>query len=332
MKVLFIGGSGNISTWCSRLALEQDIDLYHLNRGQRVAEGLDTVKLLRADINDQPAVERLLGGLHFDVVVNFIAFTREEVERDIRLFEGKCGQYIFISSASAYQKPPSSPWITESTPLANPWWDYSRNKIACEDLLTAVYRERGFPMTIVRPSHTYDMVIPAAVGSWEDFTLIRRMREGRPVVIHGDGTSLWVLTHSLDFAKAFNGLLANEQAIGHAFHITSDEVLSWNQIYAIMAEAAGVKLSAVHATSGLISSVAEELGIAGMRGNLLGDKSHSLIFDNSKIKRFVPGFTATVPFREGIRRTIDWYDRSGACDKIDPDNERLMGTIVDRLS
>lgn len=327
MKILFIGGSGNISTSCSKRLLEAGHDLYLLTRGKRVQEALSEAQVLQADINDKARVQTLVEKHHFDVVANFIAFTPSHIQRDLELFMDRCDQYVFISSASAYQKPPSHPVITESTPLANPFWDYSRDKIACEALLLRAYRDKGFPVTIVRPSHTYDQVIPAAVGSWEDFTLIQRMREGKPIVIHGDGSSLWVMTHSEDFARAFQGLLGNIHAIGHAVHITSDELLTWNQIYALMAKAAGVELRAVYITSERISEEAEKLGMHFMRGNLFGDKSCSVIFDNSKVRSLVPGWVATIPFSEGIRRTIDWFDADDSRRWIDDQNKQLLDVL-----
>lgn len=328
MKVLFIGGTGNISTACSRLALERGLDLSLLNRGNKTRPGLEGATSIAVDINKTKEVEAVLQDLYFDVVVNFIAFKPEEVQRDIALFSGRCDQYIFISSASAYQKPPSHPVITESTPMANPYWDYSRDKIACEDILIEAYRENGFPMTIVRPSHTYDMVIPAALGSWEDYTLIDRMRQGKEVIIPGDGTSLWTLTHSEDFALGFTGLMGNRQSIGHSFHITSDEVLTWNQIYEMMAKAAGVKLKAVHIPSDFICEVADDLGQEWMRGNLIGDKANSVIFDNTKIKRFVPGFVAGIPFSEGFKRTIAWFDADASRVWIDKETNQLLDEII----
>lgn len=328
MKILFIGGTGNISAACSREILSRKLELHLLTRGKRVVPGLEGAQRIGADINNTGVIRKLLEDTRYDVVVNFIAFTPDEVARDIELFEGRCGQYIFISSASAYQKPPTHPVITESTPLANPYWQYSRDKIACEEVLMKAYRENGFPVTIVRPSHTYDTVIPAAIGSWEDFTLIDRMRKGKPVVIPGDGTSLWVMTHSTDFAKGFTGLLGNRHAIGHPVHITSDELLTWNQIYEAMADAAGARLNAVHVPSDFICDVADRLGDTWMRGNLLGDKSNSVIFDNSKIKRLVPGYVATVPFSEGIARTIRWFDADPSRIRIDDRNNRLMDGIL----
>jgi nucleoside-diphosphate-sugar epimerase len=332
MKALFIGGTGNISTASSRLCLEKGIELYLLNRGTRIRSELEGAITLKADMNHPEQIKSALADHKFDVVVNFIAFTPQEIQRDIQLFSGKCDQYIFISSASAYQKPPTHPLITESTPLFNPFWDYSRDKIACEDLLMKAYREEGFPVTIVRPSHTYDMVIPAAIGSWEDFTLIERMRKGKKIIIHGDGTSLWVMTHSIDFARGFVGLMGNQRSIGHSFHITSDEVLSWNQIYEAMSEAAGVPLNAVHMATDFICNEADKLGQSWMRGNLLGDKANSALFDNSKIKDFVPGFVATIPFREGIKKTVAWFDEDPSRIRIDEEANKLMDHLLEKYS
>jgi len=328
MKALFIGGTGNISRACSELALARGIELTILSRGQRGHSTLSQANFIHADINKTQEVKAILKGKHFDVVANFIGYTPSEIERDIQLFSAKCDQYIFISSASAYQKPPTHPVITESTPLANPYWDYSRDKIACEDLLMKAHREKGFPTTIVRPSHTYETVIPVAIGSWEDFTIIDRMRKGGTVIIHGDGSSLWTITHSLDFAKGFVGLMGHMQAIGHSFHITSDELLNWNQIYQAVAEAAGVELKAKHVSSDLICSEADKIGQEWMRGNLMGDKANSVIFDNTKIKRFVPGYVATIPFREGIKRTVRWFDNHPDRIRIEKNNNRLMDAIL----
>jgi nucleoside-diphosphate-sugar epimerase len=328
MRALFIGGTGNISTACSKLALSRGIDLSILSRGQRTRSELSGATYITGDINEIGQIKEQLKGQKYDVVVNFIAYKPEEIERDIQLFSDHCTQYIFISSASAYQKPPSHPVINESTPLANPFWDYSRDKIACEELLMKAYREKGFPITIVRPSHTYETVIPVAIGSWEDFTIIDRIRKGGRVVIHGDGTSLWVLTHSQDFAKGFVGLMGNMQAIGHSFHITSDELLNWNQIYKAVAEAAGAELKAVHISTDFICREADKLGQEWMRGNLLGDKANSVVFDNTKIKRFVPGYVATIPFKEGIKRTVDWFDAHPDRIRIDEVNNRLMDQIL----
>lgn len=328
MKVLFIGGTGNISAASSRLALDRKIDLYLLNRGIVNTPGLENAQRINVDYHKPDELKKALKGLSFDVIVNFIAFTPDDVMQDIEIFSGKAKQYIFISSASAYQKPLSHPVITESTPLSNPFWEYSRNKIACEEILNKAYREYSFPVTIVRPSLTYDTVIPVSIGSWTDYTIIDRMKKGKKVIIHGDGTSLWTVTHSDDFAKAFIGLLGHQQAIGQSFHITSDEILNWNQIYEAVAEAVGVELNAVHIASDFICKVAEGIGQDWMWGNLLGDKSVSTVFDNSKIKRFVPDFVAIIPFKMGIKRTIRWFEEDKSRRTIDENNNILLETVL----
>lgn len=303
MKVLFIGGTGNISTPSSRLAIEKGMDLYLLNRGTSIAK-IDGAKTIFGDINKPEELSELKKH-EWDVVVNWIAFTPEDIDRDIALFKGKTKQYIFISSASCYQTPLSYPVITESTPLKNNLWEYSNDKIKCEDRLMQAYRDEDFPITIVRPSHTYDTVIPIALGGFKEYTTLQRMLNGEKIIIHGDGTSLWTVTHADDFAVGFVGLLGLTQAIGHAFHITSDEVLTWNMIHEILADALGCELNAVHIASDFIAKIEPELG-----PGLLADKSESVIFDNSKIKRFVPAFNATIPFAEGIKRTLKWLDEN----------------------
>lgn len=321
MKVLFIGGTGNISTACSRLALARGVELFLLNRGKRSID-LPGAKTIVGDIN-APDVGHALRGHTWDAVVNFIAFTPAEIERDMRLFKGLTKQYIFISSASAYQKPLAHPIVTESTPLGNPYWEYSRNKIACENRLNAAYRDEGFPITIVRPSLTYDTVIPAALGSWNDYTMIARMKEGRPVVVHGDGTSLWTITHSDDFAQGLVGLLGHQQATGHSFHITSDELLTWNQIYQAIGAAAGVEAKLVHVPSDFIARVDK-----GSADGLLGDKAISAIFDNTKIKTFVPGFKAVIPFAQGIKRTVAWFEAAPERMRIVPYHNEVLDKIL----
>ncbi len=317
MKVLFIGGTGNISTAVSRLAVQQGMDLYLLNRGKQQVE-IPGAKTLVADIHNFAETAAQLLGQAWDVVVNWIAYTQADVKQDFDLFYGRTKQYIFISSASVYQKPPSHPVITESTPLYNPYWKYSQNKIACEEFLMQAYRQHDFPVTIVRPAHTYDTVIPTAVGGWTDYSIIPRMRRGEKIIVHGDGTSLWTLTHSDDFAKGFNGLLGHQQAVGHAFHITSDEHLTWDQIYQALAAAAGVEANIIHIPSDFLALFDE-----GLHGGLLGDKAYSVIFDNTKIKTFVPGYQAVIPFSQGIRSTLRWFEAdpkrmqtSGADDKL----------------
>lgn len=328
MKVLFIGGTGNISGACSRKAVENGVELFHMNRGIVSADIPAEVKTITADIKDKKEVLVALGDLKFDVVVNFIAFTPDDIKQDIEVFSDRTKQYIFISSASVYQKVGGHPVITESTPLYNPYWDYSRDKIACEDLLNDEYRKNGFPITIVRPSLTYDTVIPVAIGSWTDYTIIDRMKKGQEVIIHGDGTSLWTVTHSDDFAMAFVGLLGHQQAIGHAFHITSDELLNWNQIYEAVAAAAGTELNAVHIASDFICNVGDTIGWEWMRGNLLGDKAVSTIFDNSKIKRYVPGFEAKITFKEGIKKTVQWFEADPSRMVIDEGNNSFIDTVL----
>ncbi|MFH1008499.1 MAG: SDR family oxidoreductase [Candidatus Latescibacterota bacterium] len=301
MKVLFIGGTGFISTAVSRQAISEGLELYLLNRGSRPAH-LPGCHRLTADIKKPDNIRAALQDLEFDVVVDWIAYAPEDVERDLALFGGRVTQYIFISSASAYQKPPAHYLITESTPLHNPYWEYARKKIACEERLMQAYREDGFPVTIVRPSLTYDPNFPIAIGGWGCYTLADRLIRGLPIIVHGDGSSLWVVTHADDFARGFIGLLGNERALGQAFHITSDEVLTWDQIYRTIGEALGVEAQIVHIPSDFIAQVSPELG-----AGLLGDKTWSAVFDNSKIKAFVPGYKAGIPYRDGIRRTLDWF-------------------------
>ena len=314
MRVLFIGGTGIISTASTRLAAERGIELTLLNRGRHAGKAPEGVEIVTADIDDPAAVAKALGSTTYDAVVDWIAFTPAHVERDLALFRGRTKQYVFISSASAYQKPPGHYLITESTPLANPYWQYSRDKIACEEFLLKAYREEGFPVTIVRPSLTYgDTQIPLAVNSWpKSYTIIERMRQGKKVIVPGDGTSLWVITHNSDFAKGLVGLLGHRQAIGDAFHITTDEVMCWDQFYRLTAEAAGAEARIAHMPSDFMAAIYPE-----KLGSLVGDKSVSVVFDNSKIKRFVPGYCATVPFSEGIRRTIAWFDADPTRQVID---------------
>jgi nucleoside-diphosphate-sugar epimerase len=320
LKVLFIGGTGIISSACAALAIEQGVELYLLNRGRSIRTPAEGARLLPGDIREPGSAEAALDGRRFDVVVEWIAFTPEHIERDLALFRGRAGQYVFISSASAYQKPIGSLPITESTPLHNPYWQYSRNKIACEERLVRAYREEGFPATIVRPSHTYDQTLMPFSGG---YTTIGRLRAGKAVIIPGDGTSLWVLTHHRDFARGFNGLLGNPRAIGEAFHITSDEALTWNQIYSQMAQAAGATPNFVHVPSELIAAFDPDLG-----AGLLGDKSHSVLFDNQKIKRLVPGYVATIPFWRGAQEIMAWHDADPARRKIDPAYDGLTDRIL----
>ena len=329
MKVLFIGGTGNISAAVSKLALEQGIDLYHLNRGNKPA--LDGVNNLVADIADSIAVKKMLSNHIWDVVVNWVAFTPEDVIRDIKTFEGKVGQYIFISSASVYQKPPVHYIISETTPLDNPFWDYARNKIACENLLMDEFVRKEFPVTIVRPSHTYSTVIPVTLGGWTEYTVIDRIKKGLPVVVQGDGTSLWTLTHADDFAIGFLGLFGNNLALGEAFHITSDEVLTWNQIYEAVAQAAGHTANIVHIPSDYIADYADLHHYPSKRGSLLGDKSYSAVFDNSKIKKFVPTYKANIPFAVGIKNTLHWFESEPTRMIINEQTNKFLDGLLDNF-
>lgn len=324
MKILFIGGTGNISRESSELALKRGHDLYLLHRGSGGAlpEG---AKSLKADINESDKVEELIKDHYFDVVVNWIAFEAKDIERDYQLFRDRTDQYVFISSASCYQKPLSHPVITESTPLANPYWDYSRNKIACEDTLVDLYRNQGFPITIVRPSLTYDTVIPVPIGGWTEYTIIERIKKGKPIIIHGDGASLWTITHARDFAVGFVGLLGHQQAIGHSFHITSDEILTWDQIYDAVALAAGRKAEKVYIPSDFLGSFDDQL-----KGSLTGDKAVSTIFDNSKIKRFVPEFNATIRFKDGIKKTIEWLEEKPERMVVKEETNAFMDHIIEK--
>ena len=326
MKVLFIGGTGFISTAVSRIAIERGMELYLLNRGIRSSE-IPGARQLTGDIHNPESMRNALKDIQFDVVVDWIAYTPEDIERDLIVFRGRTSQFVFISSASAYQKPPANYIITESTPLENPYWDYSRNKIASEELLMKAYREEGFPVTIVRPSYTYNTYLPVALGGFGCYTLADRMLKGKPIIIHGDGSSLWVNTHAEDFAIGFLGLLGNEKAIGQAFHITSDEVLSWNQIYQTIADTLGVEAKIVHIPSDFIVKVVPE-----MTGGLFGDKTWSVVFDNSKIKAFVPEFQAGISFREGMRRALDWFAADEKRRRIDESVNRDMDTIIDAYS
>jgi nucleoside-diphosphate-sugar epimerase len=300
MKVLFIGGTGIISSACSELAVSRGIELFHLNRGKSSAiRKIEGVKTIHADIRNSGEARQALKGHQFDAVVDWIAFTPEHIATDIHLFSGITRQFVFISSASAYQTPPAKLPVTEETPLENPFWEYSRNKIACENLLKEENKKSGFPFTIVRPSHTYDKTVVPIEGG---YTALDRMKQGLPVVVHGDGTSIWTLTHHRDFAVGLVGLLGNQNAIEEAFHITSDEWLSWNSIFLALASAMNVKPRLVHIPSEIIAKYDKEIG-----DSLLGDKAHSMIFDNSKIRKAVPDFNPRIPFSEGAKEIVKWH-------------------------
>lgn len=323
MKALFLGGTGTISSACTALAQKQGWEVTLLNRGNRPApEGM---KQIIADCGDVDALKAALDGKYFDVVADFIAFRPLDVQRDIELFCDKCAQYILISSASVYQKPVSDYLITESTPLCNPYWQYSRDKIACEEVAMEAYRSFGFPVTIVRPSHTYcERAIPMGVhgdgGSWQ---LVRRMREGKPIIVQGDGSSLWTFTFNTDLAKGFCGLMGNPHAIGQAVHITSDESVTWDQAYESIGRALGVKPNLVHIATDFLVACDPSL-----MGPLLGDKSRSVVFDNSKIKRLVPDFCATVRYDQGVRICLDYIDKHPECQTEDPQFDAWSDRVI----
>ena len=327
MKILFIGGTGLISSACSELAVQRGHELFVLNRSASTKYPLPAgATLLKGDIHsEEPRLASLLTGHRFEAVVDWIAFTVEDIERDIRLFQDRTDQFVFISSTSAYQKPPQHYLITEETPLENPFWEYSRNKIACESVLTVAYRSENFPITIVRPSLTYGLTqIPLIGASWSHpWTVIDRMKRGLKVIVPGDGTSLWTLTWNADFAKGLMGLLGNKMAIGEVFHITSDEVLSWDQIFLEVYQALGVEPNVVHIPSDLIVAHAPS-----QLGTLIGDKSYSLVFDNSKIKGFVPDFRCEVNWAEGVRRSIQWFDETPGRQTIDDHMNAIWDNII----
>lgn len=321
LHVLFLGGSGVISTACVRAAVAAGHEVTVLNRGRSIRRLPDGVRTLQADVRDGAAVRAAVGDRPFDVVADFLSFVPEHVRTALDAAGRAAGQYIFISSASAYQKPPTRLPVTESTPLRNPFWQYSRDKIACEDLLVAAYRDEGLPATIVRPSHTYDETLLPTMGGWTD---IARMRAGRPVVVHGDGTSLWTLTHADDFAVAFTALLGTPAAIGEAFTITGDHAPTWNAIYGWLAAAAGVEdPQLVHVASETIAAIAPDLG-----PGLLGDKSHSMVFDNAKVRALAPAFRTTVTFDEGARRILAFYDAHPELQQVDAEKDALFDRMV----
>ena len=323
MKVLFIGGTGIISSACSELAIQQGMELYLLNRGKSIRPMSEGAIHLQADIRQPASVASVLGDLKFDSVVEWLGFTSDHILSDIELFRGRTSQYLFISSASAYQKPPTSLPITESTPLINPFWKYSRDKAACEALLQKEGRESSFPYTIVRPSHTYDRTL---LPFHDGYTTVARMRAGKPVVVHGDGTSLWKMTHHRDFAVGLIGLLGNPHSIHQTFHITSDESLSWNQIYSIVGHAAGVEPHFVHVPSEMIARYDPEWG-----ASLLGDKAHSMVFDNTKIRQLVPQFNPIIPFWQGAKEIIAWYDEDSHRQVIHEQADRLHDRLIEAM-
>lgn len=331
MKALFIGGTGTISSAIvRRLSQDKLWEVWLINRGNRADTVPENVHQIVCDINDEDAVIKAIGDLRFDVVGEFIGFTVDQVERDFRLFKDRTKQYIYISSASAYNKPATSHIITEGTTLANPHWEYSRNKIACEEYLMARYREDKFPVTIVRPSHTYDeRSIPLGVhgknGSWQ---VIKRMMEGRPVIIHGDGESLWHLTFNEDFAVGYTALMGNRHAIGEAFQITGDEVLTWNQIYQTIADALCVELNAYHVSSEFLNAVGPEYDF---EGSLIGDKAVSVSFDNSKIKKLAPDLKTNVPLHKGVRIALEYILNHKECMTEDPEFDKWCDKVIETV-
>lgn len=332
MKALFIGGTGTISMAIVKKAVADGWEVWLINRGNRSSELPEGVNVIKADINDEADVAKKIEGMTFDVVSEFIGFTPDAVERDYRLFKGKTKQYMFISSASAYNKPAANYIITEGTTLANPHWEYSRNKIKCEEFLMEKYREEGFPVTIIRPSHTYDeRNVPLGVhgknGSWQ---VLKRMMEGKPVIIQGDGSSLWTLTFNTDFAIGYTGLMGNPHAIGEAFQITGDETLTWDQIYQTIADALGVELKAYHVSAEYLSAVGGKYGY-DFEGALLGDKSVSVVFDNSKLKRVVPEMCTHVLFRSGVRKTIANVLAHPELQKEDPEFDAWCDRLINAL-
>ncbi len=328
LSVLVIGGTGVISSAVTRLAVERGLDVTVLNRGSASSRTgahplPDGVEPVRADVRDPASVRAALGDREFDSVVDWVAFTPEHVRTDIGLFAGRTGQYVFISSASAYQTPPERLPVTESTPLRNPFWQYSRDKIAGEDLLVRAYRDTGFPATVVRPSHTYDRTTVPLDGGW---TAVERMRQGREVVVHGDGTSLWTLTHHEDFARGFVPLLGDPRTLGEAFHVTGDDAPTWNQIVRALGAAAGVEPRIVHVPSDAIAAADPDWG-----AGLLGDKAHSMVFDTTKLRRLVPGFATTVRFEQGAREIVAWHDADPARRRVDARLDALMDDLVARF-
>ena len=324
LSVLVIGGSGVISSACVALAVERGLDVTVLNRGESSLRPLpDEVRVVHADVRDPAAVRAALGDADFASVADFVAYTPAHVRADLDLFTGRTGQYVFISSASAYQTPPARLPVTESTPLRNPYWQYSRDKIACEDVLVEAYRERAFPATIVRPSHTYDATLVPFDGGW---TAVERMRQGKPVIVHGDGTSLWTLTHHDDFARGFVPLLGHPRTVGEAFQIMGDDVLTWDQIAQTLAAAAGVDADIVHVPSDAIAAADPDWG-----AGLLGDKAHSMVFDTTKLRRVVPDFVATIPFEVGAREIVDWHDEDSARRRVDDRLDAVMDDLAARF-
>ncbi len=332
MRVLFIGGSGNISTECTEAAIRHGLEVSVLTRGR--SEVPREATSIIGDVTDRAMLAPLVRGGKFDVVVDFLCYEPSTAAASVAACDGKVGQYVFLSSASVYQKPPRSHRISEATPLGNPFWGYARDKIACEDVFLDAYRKSGFPVTIVRPSHTYGHTwIPTAFVS-ADFTVAARMLAGKPFVVPGDGQALWTITHARDFAVGLTGLLGKPASIGEAFTITGDEALTWDEIHQAVAAALGVEPRMVHIPSGFIDAVDPAMG-----ERLLGDKAYTSLFDCSKVKRIVPELRTTIPFAQGVKESVAWRladparmtvdgIMDGRIDRILSAWERTIATVV----
>lgn len=323
MRVLIIGGTGNLSYACSAAALDAGLEVFNLNRGLKPGQAAPGVVTLKADIRDRDAARAALEDLRFGAVVDFISYAPDQLAGSLALLGERTEQYVFISTASAYRKPPVHHVLTEGTPLDNPFWAYSRAKIACERLLESEGREQGLPYTIVRPSHTYGRGwLPTSFGS-SDFTVAARLVARKEVIVHGDGQSLWTLTHARDFAAGLVGLLGHPGALGEAVQIMGEEALTWDAIHGTVARALGVEPRTVHVPSGFIAAVDPEMG-----ERLLGDKAYSALFDCSKLRRLVPGFRTTVPFHEGVRESVEWLMADPARRKVNPKIDQVIERIL----
>lgn len=328
MKALFIGGTGTISSAVSKLAVEKGWELYLLNRGRNKLVTVEGAKTLVCDINDEASAAELLKDMSFNVVAQFVAYTPEQVERDIRLFENKTKQYIFISSATVYKKPPSAVRVTEDCVLGNPYWGYAQNKIACEQALYAAGRRKGFPYTIVRPSHTYGLSgVPVAIhGRQGSYQVLDRIINGKPVIVHGDGATLWTLTHNSDFAKAFTALMGNPHAVRECYHITSDEALTWNAVIETFGETVGKEPEIIHIPTDFL--IACDVNGYDVRGSLLGDKANVALFDNSKIKAAAPEFICTTRFDQGAAMAWDFIEMHPELKRPDPEFDMWCDRVI----
>lgn len=324
MKVLFIGGTGNISTACTKEAISRGMQVFHFNRGNNTGELIDKVTTIKGDINKFNERQRINSHAPFDIVANFIAFEQDQVQSDIEFFNRKTKQYIFVSSATVYKKPPEHYLISENCPRENPFWEYARNKISCEKVLQ---NQNALTYTIVRPSYTYGHTwIPTALTA-RSYSPVHRIKNGIPLISHGDGESLWVTTHARDFARAFVGLFGNEKAMNEHFHITTDEVHTWDDFYRIMGTIVNKDPNLIHIPSDFINRLDPEWG-----AGLLGDKARSVVFDNTKIKNAVPGWKAEISFAEGIKEAIEWFEKKPERMKLDQGIENRMNKIIEQYS